>query len=271
MNRYAVLFFVCISMHLLRGMESGLIPAHSNQRIMLYQNDNKTWYQNVQSYISRIAFESNQGVANIGCDFRITEEIAKKVPEGIVAEINVNEIKSTYKYHQAIAFGSLSWVKDKQKALKGISALLVDNGRLIAVVPHKDSAYLRARYKTSTHIRWKNFFDNYEVPYYPSNEDELRLLLQRAGLKYSRLEKGSARYNFKTKKEFIDLIRTFSIQTDRIPQELHEEFFNDIVTEYIAMVPQKDDGSILLYIPCISLVAEKVPLSTMFLSSGINS
>lgn len=269
MNRYAVLFFVCISMHLLHGMENGLIPVN-NQSVARYQNNAELWQQCSKSYLSRLVFESNQRVANIGCDSRITEEIAKKVPGGVAEEINVDFINSTYKYHQVIAFGSLSWVKNKEKALKDISALLVDKGRLIAVVPHKDSAYLRARYNMSTHIRWKKFFDNYEVPYYPSNEDELRLLLQKAGLKPSRLVKGNARYNFKTKKEFIDLIRTFSIQTDRIPQVLHEEFFDDIVTEYLAMMPQNDDGSISLSIPCISLVAEKVPLSTMFLSSGIS-
>ena len=270
MNRYAVLFFVCTSMHSLTSMESCLIPLN-NQSIAKYQNNVELRYHCAKSYLSRLVFENNQRVASIGCDdSRVTEEIAKKVPRGMVEEISVDCMRSDYKYHHAIALGSLSWVKNKEKALKDISALLVDEGRLIAVIPHKDSAYLRARYKMHTHTTWQKFFDDYEVPYYPSNEDELRLLLQKVGFKPLRLVKGNAKYNFKTKKEFIDLIRTFSIQLDRIPQALHEEFFNDIVTEYLAMVPQRDDGSILLSIPSISLVAEKVPLDTMLLSSGIS-
>ncbi|HSC24827.1 MAG TPA: methyltransferase [Candidatus Babeliales bacterium] len=287
MNRYFVfmIFFVAVSG--VRGIE--ISHEWDAQR---YQENSSFQYELAMSVLSEIFFAGNELVLDIGCrDGRITEKIAgklldggfvegidvslemiryacdnhqrtnlsfsvKDISEGTSFDSLLNEFKLLGKYDIALAFLSLSWIKNQSRALKNIATLLKPGGgRFVAIVSNENDAELRARYKMFTHEKWCKFFVDYEVPYYPCNEVALIELLRDAGFSNSTVKIIERPSILVTKEEFIGLMSAIPAQKDRIPQALQQEFFNDIVTEYLKEVPQKENGLIELIFSEILVIA----------------
>lgn len=199
MNKYYVLA-LCISIHAINGMEK-----KNDWNAKKYQRNSELQFNAAMRALSNIEFMGNEKVLDIGCgDGRVTAEIAKKVPHGSVKGIDksenmvqharsmhqqpnlsfdvldISDIKYPYQvvgehgYHNAYdlvtAFSSLSWVKEQEQAFKNIAFLLAYGGKIRAGLAHEDSPYLRARFGMATHDKWKDFFIDYEVPFYPAKD-----------------------------------------------------------------------------------------------------
>jgi trans-aconitate methyltransferase len=288
-NKY-YLFALCISMHAMNGMEK-----QHNWNAQKYSKNSELQCKAAMGALSRIEFNGDEKVLDIGCgDGRVTAEIAKRVPRGSVKGVDISEnmiehactthqqdnlsfdildisnIKYPYatigshgfhdRFNVITAFSSLSWIpyEAQKEAFKNIALLLAYKGKVRAGLAHKDSAYLRARTTMLTHDRWKQYFEGYEIPYYPSDEQEVRGWLQQAFLKEELVAKIEAPHTFTCRQEFIDWMSAIPVQIDRIPQEQHQQFFNDIVDEYLKEVPQAEDGSIKLSIAALAVRAESV-------------
>jgi trans-aconitate 2-methyltransferase len=287
-NKYHALA-LCMLTHSVNGMEK-----KNDWDAEKYQRNSELQFNAAMRVLSNIEFKGDEKVLDIGCgDGRVTAEIAKKVPYGSVKGIDksqemvryarsthqqsnlgfdaldISDIKYPYQvvgehgYHNAYnlvtAFSSLSWVKDQQEAFKNIAFLLVYRGKVRAGLAHEDSAYLRARFSMQTHDKWKEFFIDYEIPFYPANEEKIRAWLKTARLTEELVEKKEVPHLFKNRQEFINWMSAIPAQIDRIPEERHEEFFNDIIDEYFKEVPQEEDGSIKLSISALVVRAEYVP------------
>jgi trans-aconitate methyltransferase len=286
---------LCVLMHAINGMEK-----QHDWDAQKYSKNSELQFKAAMGALSRIEFKGDEKVLDIGCgDGRVTAEIAKRVPRGSVKGVDISgnqiefaqnnyvvdnlsfdlldisNIKYPFttiggggfhnQYNLVTAFSSLSWVKEQQQAFTNIALLLAYKGKLRAGLAHEDSAYLRARFGMCTHDKWKKFFVDYEIPYYPSNEEKVRKMLERAGLKEECIDgvagvrKIEVPHLFKNRKEFIDWMSAIPAQIDKIPQERHEEFFNDIIDEYLKSVPQEEDGSIKVSISALAVRAEFDP------------
>ncbi len=287
MNKYYVLA-LCIFMHAINGMEN-------DWDAQKYSKNSELQFKAAMGALSKIEFKGNEKVLDIGCgDGRVTAEIAKRVPKGSVTGVDKSENQIKYaqnnyaadnlsfdivdisnemrcpftgipyygfnhQFNIVTAFSTLSWIQDQPQAFKNIAWLMAVGGKLRAGLAHEDSPYLRARFGMCTHDTWKEYFVNYEIPYYPTNEEKVRYMLKLAGLKEELVAKIEAPHLFKNRQEFIDWMSAIPAQIDRIPQERHEEFFNDIIDEYLKSVPQEEDGSIKLSISALAVRAEYVP------------
>lgn len=292
MNKYHLLALACVSVCAMNAMEEQAVTKKWDAE--KYKNNSELQYKAAMRALSTIELKGDERVLDIGCgDGRVTANIANKVPQGFVEGIDiapkmieharmnhtqdnlsfavkdvsksrypyelVEQFKSIHRYNLVTAFSSLSWIKDQQQALTNIATLLVpNNGKLVAGVPSDDSPYLRARLGMHTHDTWKEFFVDYEIPYHPFSEEKIKTFLNIAGLRPVTIKKGGAPHLFASKEEFINWMRAVPVQIERIPQERHEEFWNDIVTEYLKEVPQKEDGSIELTIAALFVVAERI-------------
>lgn len=287
-NKYHVLALSCVVGHAAYSME---VVKQNDWKAEQYKRNSELQYRAAMGALSRIEFKGNELVLDIGCgDGRVTEKIAEKT-KGLVLGIDISPdmikhaqenhkkenlsfelqdiSKSKYpyelmqqfgelnKFNIITAFSSLSWIKDQQQAFTNIARMLVAHkGMLRAGLAHEDSCYLRARFAMHKHDTWKDFFVDYEVPYYPSNEEKVRNLLKVAGLKEVSVSKIEVPQSFVTRDKFIDWMKAIPAQLDRIPQERHDEFLNDIVDEYIKEVPLKENGSIELVIGALAVLAE---------------
>jgi trans-aconitate methyltransferase len=287
--KYHILLLSCIVVHAVNCMEN-----KNDWDAKKYSKNSELQFKAAIGALSKIEFKGDEKVLDIGCgDGRVTAEIAKRVPHGSVigvdrSENQIEHARSAHKlenlffdvvdisnemrcpftgipyhgfnhqYHLVTAFSSLSWVKDQQQAFKNIAWLLTCGGKVRAGLAHEDSAYLRARFGIVYSDKWKQFFVDYEIPYYPSNEETVRWWLKNAGLKEEFVGKIEVPHTFSCRKEFLDWMSAIPAQIDRIPEELHEQFFNDIIDEYLKSVPQEEDGSIKLSISALAVRAEYV-------------
>jgi trans-aconitate 2-methyltransferase len=289
MNNYHILALTCVVAHTMYSMETSPKKDWKGEQ---YKRNSALQYNAAMGALSRIPFKDNHVVLDIGCgDGGVTEEIAKKVPQGFVKGIDIspNMIKFAFENHQRdnlcfslqdisqektseelleqfkydnrgydliTAFSSISWMKNQQTVFTNIARLLAVNGKFRAGLAHEDCAYLRARSAMHTHDTWKEFFVDYTVPYYPTNEEKVTSLLKDVCLKPILVRKIDVPYTFKTKQELIDWMSVIPVQLDRIPEERHQEFLNDIVTEYLKEVSPKEDGSIELLVSAVAIHAE---------------
>lgn len=249
-----------------------------------YAVNSKPQYDAATKVLDMIPFKPSDSVLDVGCgDGLITNKIAEKTQgnvKGIDSSLNmVNEAKKKYgtipnlvfecgditnycdkqQYDYVFAFASFAWVKQQNKALVNIAKLLKSGGQFIAGIGHKDSSYLQVRSAMNDDARWKDYFVGYEIPYYPLNEDDIKLLCATAGLTVVRAEKGDNSYIFPTRQQFIDFMKALPAQINKIPEKLQEQFLNDIVDKYIIKEPGSllDNGAIKLNISGLFLVARK--------------
>jgi len=235
--------------------------------------------------LSSINFAKTDNVIDIGCgDGRVTFEIAEKVSAGTVKGIDsslkmiesasknynranlsfervdiTKKYPSEQKFNLAFSFASFAWIEQQQEALNNIADTLKPGGMFVGGIAHKDSPYLRARLNIMSTQKWKWSFINYMPPYYPIDEEIMKNLCEEAQLKVIQISRNGTPYTFKNRQEFVKFIGALPVQKERIPEDRQEEFFNDIIDEYIKEVPNlvNDDGSIKLVISRMTVIAQK--------------
>jgi trans-aconitate 2-methyltransferase len=269
-NKYYVLA-LCLSIHVVSGMK-----RQHDWNAQKYQQRSEL------QFLDNIALTGNEKVLDIGSgDGRITTEIAKRVPRGSVKGIDIADIlnvKYPYtkigdggfhdQYNLVTVFSSLSCIpyEDQKTAFNNIALLLTYKGKVRVRLAHEDSPCWRAYIAVQKHDKWKQFFVDYEIPFYPTNEEKVRNWLKLVGLKEEYVDNMAgvrkieeAPHTFTCRQEFLDWMSTFPAQVDKVPQELHEQFFNNIIDTYLEEVPQEEDGSIKLSIPALAVCAQFFP------------
>lgn len=252
----------------------------------LYKKGSSPQFAAAMEVLSSINFAKTDNVIDIGCgDGQVTFEIANKVPAGIVKGIDsspamvesasnkyndkanlsfecvdiTKKYPSEQKFNFAFSFASFAWIKEQQEALINIAAILKQGGKFIGGIAHKDSPYLRARLNIMSTLKWRYFFIDYIPPYFALTEDMMKELCEKAQLNIIQISRNGTPYTFKNRQEFVKFISALPVQKDRVPEERHKEFFNDIIDEYIKEVPNlvKNDGSIELTISRMTVIAQK--------------
>jgi trans-aconitate methyltransferase len=247
-----------------------------------YKANSSRQYAAAMNVLSRIQFNETDHVLDIGCgDGKITREIANRVPAGMVRGLdassnmveaaskeyadvknlffehaNIVNYSSEQKFNYAFAFASFSWIKQQQEALINIANALQPGGTFTSGIANEESLYLKVRYDIMKTDKWKDFFVDYEVPYYPSNEDKIKKLCENAGFTAVKVEKNAVSYPM-TREKVISFMQALPVQIDKIPTERQKEFLNDIVDDYIKLAPQKEEGIIDLPISGLVVIAKK--------------
>jgi trans-aconitate methyltransferase len=91
--------------------------------------------------------------------------------------------------------------------------------------------------------KWKKYFKDFEFPYGFFDEDEYRKILVGAGLKPIRVELIPKVMIHSNIKELEGWIRTTWLPyTQRLPEELQEEFIHEIESLYIQKHPSKSQN-----------------------------
>jgi trans-aconitate methyltransferase len=281
-KRYLMVLLLSVS-SFVNAMKTTNVVNPNNWDAEKYKVNSTPQFLAVMKVLSHINFNEADDVFDIGSgDGKVTREIAKKVPHGKVKGIdvssnmvflaskdhadmpnlsfehaNITNYTSEQKFDYALSYASFAWIKDQQKALINIADVLKPGGKFVGGIAHKDSAYLCSRYKMLTNEKWEKYFVNYEVPYYPLNEDIIKELCKNAGFTTVIAERKESPYVFGNREAFIKFMQALPIQLDKIPQEHQVEFLNDIINDYIKEVPENEDGSITLSLSGLLVVAQK--------------
>lgn len=280
MNKYYIIVYGLMALQIINAMDE------SKQRVWNakdYKENSSPQYHFAQYGLSQICFKEDDTVLDLGCgNGKITHDIAQKVPKGLVKGIDLSvdminqavfdygnqknlifeqadmaAFTSKQKYNLAVAFCSLSWVKDQQKAYHNIANALESKGKLIALISDADSTILQAYRTTFADSKWKSYFKNYNTSYYPYNQESTKNHILQAGLNPIVVEKAAIPLITMSREDFVKALAGTPGVKDVVPQERYKDFLNDVVGEYLTKVPVDENGKVKIDSGLLLVIAEK--------------
>jgi len=238
-----------------------------------YSNFSAEQQKWAEELLSKLALKGNERVLDIGCgDGKITAGIAQLLPEGSVLGIDNSkemirfakenfpleqftnltfEVEDTrtlsYNNESDVFFSNaaLHWVIDHLPVLQGIQKSLKPTGKLLIQMGGKGNAanILKIIEKILIHEKWSKYFVDFDFPYGFYGPVEYKRWLEQAGFKIQRIELIPKDMIHKGKEGLSAWIKTTWLPyLQRIPDELCDDFINEIVGRYNEDHPPGNDG-----------------------------
>ena len=235
--------------------------------------------------LSKIKFKGNEKVLDIGCgDGKLTASIVQKVPQGFVigidssedminlakknfpAEIYPNLIfivkdarKIDFEEEFDIVFSNacLHWIVDHLPILEKIKRSLKSSGKIFLQMGGKGNAagIVEILEYLIRNKKWAKFFKNFSFPYGFYSDKEYKEWLRIVGFKIKRVELIEKDMVHEDEGKFASWIRTTWLPyTQRIPEELRENFIKEVIKNYIEKHPP--DGKGFIHVKMIRLDIE---------------
>jgi trans-aconitate 2-methyltransferase len=222
--------------------------------------------------ISKLSLKGSESVIDIGCgNGRITYAIACLLPKGGITGIDLSEnmiklasksfskdnlsfcvmnatdICLDKKFDIAFSNATLHWVKDHQAVLESLRKHLASNAKILFQMGGEGNAQEIVDILENEMIstEWKEYFREFEFPYYFYNIDDYKKWLPAAGYKADRIELIPKDMVHKNPDEFKGWLRTTWFPfINRIPETQHELFINELVNRFINRKPIDVKGQI---------------------------
>jgi trans-aconitate methyltransferase len=255
----------------------------------IYRNPNKYSKNNALQYnfamklLSRISFDSQSRVLDIGCgDGVITNEIAGIVHDGCVIGTDISEqmidfaskkytdkgnlrflpmdaSKNIFREQFDIitSFNCLHWVKDQKNALLGIANSAVPGAQIALLLSHKKSTYHLVLDKLCSNSKWKDYFLDFVSPRSFFDPNAYKEMLIESGLQVVDLSEEEMTYTFKSKEQLKDFFSAAGSQIKQIPEQRKIDFLNDFVAEYFEETKCYQEDLIPVSFWCLQVVATK--------------
>jgi len=251
-----------------------------------YQKASKHQQEWGNSLVSELTLNGNEAILDLGCgDGRITEQLALLVPDGKVVgidasigmiktamqrasdnlsfiQLDINSLDYQNTFDVIFSNAALHWIKDHKKLLANSYSTLRDNGILLwdfAENGNCSNFFAVVREKIESE-KYKQYFYNFEWPWYMPNKDDYIKLISDSGFdRYSVTEVNRDRY-FKNTDEMIKWIDQPSIVPfiSILPEEIKKEFRRDVIHSMIKRTLQSD-GTCFETFRRIHVLAYKAP------------
>ncbi len=240
-----------------------------------------------QELIDKLSLRGTEAVLDIGCgNGRVTSLIAARVPRGQVTGIDSSESMVSFarrRYppsaHPNLSFmhmdaadmrfqdrfdvifsnAALHWVKDHPAVLRGVREGLKVPGRILLQMGGRGNArdIVDTVDEVRTRIRWSRYFCDFTFPYAFCSPEQYDRWLSEAGLEPRRIELIPKDMRQPGREGLAGWIRTTWLPyTERIPEELREEFIEEVVSLYLQRFPIDAGG--LVHVSMVRLEVEAI-------------
>jgi trans-aconitate 2-methyltransferase len=224
--------------------------------------------------LAKLNLNGNEKVLDVGCgDGKLSVEIAKKLPEGSVLGIDLsNEMitfarnhyppkqfpnltfiqtdasKLTFNSEFDIAFSNATfhWIRDHEPVLKCLWKCLKPGGLLLAQFGGRRNAeeIFKIVELMIENGKWSPYFRDFVFPFRFYELEEYRDLLKNTSFSVKRLEKIPKDMVLEGKKGLSEWMSASIMHPyiKRIPQNMKEDFMNELIDSFIGTNPLDDKG-----------------------------
>jgi len=272
------------------------MPVHIFKNPEHYSKNNALQYNFAMKMLSKVSFNSNSRILDIGCgDGIITNEIAKIVTNGCIIGTDVStqmidhankEYSGQYnlrfilmdaaknifrqQFDIVTSFNCLHWVHDQESAIKGITNSAADGAQIVLLLSHRKSLYHLVLDKICSNSKWASYFSNYSSPRSFFDISTYEKMLITSGLNVVSIIEEEMTYFYNTPNELKEFFSAAGSQIKLIPEYLKEDFLNDFVNQYLQQVNLDENNEIPLSFWCLQVVANK-PVPKKIMLSEIES
>ncbi len=232
----------------------------------------QTW---ARELIASLNLRGDEHILDVGCgDGKVTAEIARAVPRGLAAGVDVSpqmigfaqktfsakkfpnlefhvmdarKIKFDRRFDLIFSNAALHWFDDHAAFLRGAAFVLKPGGRLVVSCGGRGNAqdvFVAARPEMRLQP-WRGYFRKMPKPYFFYTPEDYEKWLPRFGFKMQgvRLVPKDATYDGPD--GFAAWVRTTWLPyTQRVPEELREAFIAAVTDRYVAKHPPDADGKV---------------------------
>jgi trans-aconitate methyltransferase len=156
---------------------------------------------------------------------------------------------------------ALHWVDDHQAILRGAASVLRPGGRLVVSCGGKGNAHevflaLRPEMRLK---RWREFFRKMAAPYFFHSPEEYRKWLPRFGFKTRSVKLTPKDATYSGREGFATWLRTTWLPyTQRVPENVREEFIAAVAERYLARHPLDAKGLVHVRMVRLEIDARRV-------------
>lgn len=235
--------------------------------------------------IEKLGLKGDERVLDIGCgDGKVTAEISRRLPRGSVLGLDSSEEMIHFarrkfpsrrfprldfqigdarslifdcEFDVVFSNATLHWIVGHMPVLEGIRRSLRSSGSALLQMGGKGNAQrvVKAAEAIQDDDKWSPYFAGFTFPYGFYGPEEYVDLLAKAGLKARRVELIPKDMVHKGKEGLSAWIRTtWLLYTCRVPEELRDDFIDELADTYIAENPPDPEG--LVHVQMIRLEVE---------------
>ena len=236
-----------------------------------YEKNSSAQERAAEAVLSRLRLRGDESILDIGCgDGKVTAKLAALVSQGKVTgidssaemidfarnsypstqfpslsfeRIDAQNLDYNHEFDLVVSFACLHWIKDHVAVLRGIKQSLKPSGKMIIQCGGRgigDDIFTLTR-EIIRSDKWSRYFQDYSNPHGIYGADDYHAWLRQIGLDELNVSVNAKDMILPGRTGLEGFIRTTWLSlTERIPEDLKEQFIAEIAERYLSLRPLED-------------------------------